>query len=127
MTNAQKLSSLPAGGTNCSAALKAVNDLGIRPALAVYVSDYESWLDNPNYGAWGGNKTETLAQWDMLKRRAPNAKLVCLDVTPHTTGQVPSRDDILNVGGFSDRVFDVMSAFVTGTSASWVEVIEATA
>lgn len=126
MTNAEKLRSLPCGGTNCSSALKAVNALGINPALCVYVSDNESWLDSPSYGGWGGSKTETLKEWDIVKRRAPDAKLVCLDVQPYTNTQAPSRDDILNVGGFSDQVFDVMAAFVSGKSGSWLEVIEAT-
>ena len=126
MTNAEKLSHLPCGGTNCSAALNAINQFGIRPALAVFVSDNESWLDGPRYGGFGGSKTETLREWDIITRRAPNAKLVCLDVQPYGTTQAPSRSDVLNIGGFSDRVFDVMAAFVSGKADSWVSVIEAT-
>jgi len=126
MTNAEKLRSLPCGGTNCSAALRAVNEFGVRPALCVYVSDNESWLDSPRYGGWGGSKTETLREWEIVKRRAPDAKLVCMDVQPYETTQAPSRNDILNVGGFSDQVFDVMAAFVSGKSGSWLDVIEAT-
>jgi 60 kDa SS-A/Ro ribonucleoprotein len=126
MTNAEKLRSLPCGGTNCSAALAAVNAMGIRPALCVYVSDNESWLDSPRYGGWGGSKTETLREWDLLKRRAPNARLACMDVQPYDSTQAPSRDDILNVGGFSDQVFEVFAAFVSGKADSWVSVIEAT-
>jgi len=124
MTNAEKLAHLPCGGTNCSAALNAINQFGIRPALAVFVSDNESWVDTPRHGGFGGSKTATLAEWDSLKRRAPEAKLVCLDVQPYDSTQAPSRNDILNVGGFSDRVFDVMSAFVSGKSGSWLDVIE---
>jgi 60 kDa SS-A/Ro ribonucleoprotein len=134
MTNAEKLSRLPCGGTNCSSALKAVNAMNIRPALAVYVSDNESWLDNPNYGSFAGHgyggqgmaRTETLREWDLVKRRSPNAKLACMDITPNTSSPAPSRDDILNVGGFSDSVFEVFSAFVSGKADSWVSVIEAT-
>ncbi len=140
MTNAEKLMHLPCGGTNCSAALAAVNAEKIRPALCVYVSDNESWMDTPRYGAfagyggggyWGNGyqaaaKTATLCEWDAIKNRAPNAKLVCMDIQPYDTTQAPSRGDILNVGGFSDRVFDVMAAFVSGKSSSWVDVIEAT-
>ena len=126
MTNAEKLRSLPCGGTNCSAALKAVNSFKLSPALCVYVSDNESWLDSPRYGGWGGSRTETLKEWDALKRRAPQAKLVCLDIQPYGTSQAMSRDDILNVGGFSDQVFDVMAAFASGAATSWVEHIEAT-
>ena len=39
------------------------------------------------------------------------------------------REDILNVGEFSDQVFDVVAEFATGrlTSDHWVGVIEAVA
>ncbi|MEM9471253.1 MAG: RNA-binding protein, partial [Pseudomonadota bacterium] len=46
-----------------------------------------------------------------LKRRNPDAKLVCLDITPNRTTPAHERADILNIGGFSDRVFDLISAF----------------
>jgi len=137
MTNAEKLRNLPCGGTNCSAALKAVNDFKLSPALCVFVSDNESWLDSSTYGQYsnwstsgygstsvGTARTATLREWDAIKKRAPNAKLVCLDITPNTTTQAPSRDDILNIGGFSDSCFDAMAAFCNGTATSWVEVIE---
>jgi 60 kDa SS-A/Ro ribonucleoprotein len=126
MTNAEKLMRLPCGGTNCSAALNAVNQFGISPALCVYVSDNCSWVDSPYHASWGGTPTETLREWGIVKRRAPEAKLVCLDVQPLDTTQALSREDILNVGGFSDKVFDVMAAFVSGKSGSWLDVIEAT-
>lgn len=125
MTNAQKLASLPCGGTNCSAALEAINRKGINPAIAMYVSDNESWIDSGRYGLWGGSPTATLGEWNKLKRRRPDAKLVCLDVQPYVTSQVPSRDDILNVGGFNDQVFEVVKAFYSGSASSWVELIEA--
>ena len=34
------------------------------------------------------------------------AKLVCIDIQPYGTTQAKSRPDIINVGGFSDAVFD---------------------
>ena len=37
---------------------------------------------------------------------------------PNTTTQAVSRDDILNIGGFSDRVFDVIGRFANGNSGS---------
>jgi 60 kDa SS-A/Ro ribonucleoprotein len=124
MTNAQKLTALPCGGTNCSAALAAITTMGIRPALAMYVSDNESWMDSPRYGNWGGSRTETLRQWDLIKKGRSDARLVCNDVQPNTTSPAPSRNDILNVGGFSDQVFEVVKSFHSGSASSWVEVIE---
>lgn len=39
------------------------------------------------------------------ERGWPGAKLICIDLQPYTTTQAPDRSDILNVGGFSDVVF----------------------
>ena len=52
---------------------------------------------------------------------------MCIDIQPSTTSQVVGRDDILNVGGFSDRVFELIGSFVqAGGKDHWVELIEAT-
>ncbi len=113
MTNAKRLASLPAGGTNCSAPLKKLAADRTKLDLVIMVSDNESWIDSPTHGRWGGgSRTATLEAWTEIKRRNPQAKLVCIDITPNETSQVPSsRPDILNIGGFSDRVFDVIAAF----------------
>ena len=39
---------------------------------------------------------------------------MCLDSQPNQTTQAAEREDILNIGGFSDRVFEVISAFAAG-------------
>lgn len=124
MTNAQKLASLPCGGTNCSAALEAVHKMHLKPDLCMYISDNESWVDSPKYGEWGGSRSETLRQWDGLVRANPKAKLICLDVQPYESTQAPSRKDILNCGGFSDAVFEVAKQFCSGDTANWVSLIE---
>jgi 60 kDa SS-A/Ro ribonucleoprotein len=65
--------------------------------------------------------------WAKLKVRNPEAKLVCIDIQPTTTTQAQERADILNVGGFSDAVFDAIAAFAAdGPSGAdrWVEEIE---
>jgi 60 kDa SS-A/Ro ribonucleoprotein len=127
MTNAKVLSSLPAGGTNCSAPLAELNRRKAKGDLLIYVSDNESWIDSPIFGRFGGGRTETLNQWALFKARNPNAKLVCIDLQPYVTTQVPEREDVLNIGGFSDRVFDVIGEFAKGSlnSQHWVGVIEA--
>lgn len=121
MTNAAKLAKIGGGGTNVSAPLAKMNAAGARADLVVFVSDNESWVD-----ASRGNSTETMKQWELVKRRNPHAKLVCIDVTPYGHTQAPDRDDILNVGGFSDAVFEVVAAFAKGTTAAqhWVDTIE---
>jgi 60 kDa SS-A/Ro ribonucleoprotein len=129
MTNATMLASLPARGTDCGAAMRALNVSGIRGDLIMYLSDNESWLDSPHYGRFSSapfnGMTVTVNEFNALKRRCPKAKLVCLDVAPYATTQANDRPDTLNVGGFSDAVFDVVHRFAAGeTGAHWVEQIE---
>lgn len=127
MTNAQKLSSLPCGGTNCSAPLRWLNQRKAKGDLVIYVSDNESWVDAPHYGRFGGSRTETMAQWSEFKQRNPEARMVCIDIQPYATTQAAEREDILNIGGFSDQVFDLVSTFAQGNLCAdhWVGVIEA--
>jgi 60 kDa SS-A/Ro ribonucleoprotein len=126
MTNAQKLASLPAGGTNCSAPLQHLNERKAQGDLVVYVSDNESWVDSPGYGRYGGSVTETMRQWETFKQRNPAAKMLAIDIQPYATVQAKERDDIINVGGFSDQVFQVIADVAAGRSSAgyWVRQIE---
>jgi 60 kDa SS-A/Ro ribonucleoprotein len=64
-------------------------------------------------------------QWLKIRQRNPRAKLVCIDLTPNTHKQAIDRPDILNVGGFSDAVFDVVAQFVKADGAAhWAELID---
>jgi 60 kDa SS-A/Ro ribonucleoprotein len=129
MTNAQKLAALPCGGTNCSAPLAWLNKQRAEGDLVLYVSDNESWVDAPTYGRFGGSRTETMNQWATFKRRNPQARMVCLDIQPYGTSQAKECEDILNIGGFSDQVFDVIAEFARGglNADHWVGCIEAIA
>jgi 60 kDa SS-A/Ro ribonucleoprotein len=121
MTNAEKLAKVGGGGTNCSAPIQLMNECGAHGDLVIFVSDNESWVD-----AKAGRGTALLEQWELFKRRNPNARLVCLDVQPNRTTQALDRKDILNVGGFSDHVFALIDEFARdrlGTQR-WAEVIE---
>ncbi len=128
MTNAQKLASLPCGGTNCSAVLIDLNARNVQADLVIYVSDNESWMDTPQHGRFGGSATRTMSEWLKFKQRNPKARLVCLDIQPYATTQVKEREDILNIGGFSDSVFQVIAAFASGelTGDHWVGQIDQT-
>lgn len=122
MTNATRLAGVGGGGTNCSAPLQRLNERKAHADLVIYVSDNESWMDSRP----GGRGTATLRQWDIFKHRNPKARLVCIDLTPNTTTQAPDRKDILNIGGFSDNVFDLIASFAKdGAEANhWVRLIE---
>lgn len=125
MTNAGKLAAIGGGGTNCSAPLARLNGQKAEGDLVIYVSDNESWVDGRR--TWGNPSTATMREWAEFKRRNPQARMVCIDIQPYGTTQAAERDDILNVGGFSDQVFDVVAQFASdGLDADhWVGVIEA--
>ncbi len=121
-TNATRLASLPSGGTDCSAPLALLNAERDRGDLVIYLSDNQSFID-----AAGTRGTGTLEQWRAYRVRNPKARLVCVDLQPHGTTQAPEADDVLNVGGFSDAVFDLVGDFARGGLAAepWVKEIEA--
>lgn len=121
MTNASRLADVGGGGTNCSAPLKLLADEQAAVDLVILVSDNESWVDGQRGGA-----TETMQQWARIKQRNPAAKLVCIDIQPYATTQAQERADILNIGGFSDAVFDVVARFADGKLGAehWVGEIE---
>jgi 60 kDa SS-A/Ro ribonucleoprotein len=120
MTNAAKLASIGGGGTSCSAPLAELNRQQARGELVIFVSDNESWVDT------GGHGTAVMREWSAFRARNPAAKLVCIDLQPNRTTQAPDDASILNIGGFSDAVFDVVAAFVAGgaNARHWVDVIE---
>jgi 60 kDa SS-A/Ro ribonucleoprotein len=122
MTNAGRLASIGGGGTNCSAPVHLLNQRNAKADLVIFVSDNESWVDQGQ-----GRGTALLAKWSAFRQRNPNARLVCLDIQPNQTTQAAERADILNIGGFSDRVFDVIAAFASGRleAEHWIARIEA--
>ena len=126
MTNAEKLANLPAGGTNCSAPLAFLNKRRAEGDLVIYVSDNESWVDAPHYGRFGGSATQTMNEWAIFRRRNPNARMICIDIQPYGTVQAKERKDILNIGGFSDQVFELVAEFANGrlNADHWIGVIE---
>lgn len=129
MTNAEKLALLPAGGTNCSAPLEFLNQRRVQGELVIYFSDNESWVDAPQYGRFGGSATQTMQEWANFRQRNPEGRMVCIDIQPYGTVQAKERADILNVGGFSDQVFEVIAEFAGGqlNADHWIGVIKGVA
>ena len=104
-----------------SAPLAELNVRKAKGELVVVVSDNESWID-----ADGASGTATMREWNAFRSRNPNARLVLIDLRPYATTQATGREDILNIGGFSDRVFEVVSEFAAGRlhGDHWVREIE---
>lgn len=123
MTNAKKLA-INGGGTSCYLPLAKLNRDQAKADLIFYVSDNMSWADfTPNRG------TQGMREWVAFVQRNPQAKLVALDIQAYGSSQFQETSNVMNIGGFSDAVFDVVSEFAQGNlnSKHWVGVIEKTA
>lgn len=118
LTNTQKLNRL-GGGTDCSSAMRYINQNYKTGDVVIFISDYESWVDS----GYGLRATGLMSEWNTFKGQNPRAKLVCMDLTPRTNHQVKEHKDILQVGGFSEEVFNVVASFLSGDADNWLNVI----
>tara|TARA_B100000131_G_scaffold221323_1_gene212884 strand:- start:58566 stop:60149 length:1584 start_codon:yes stop_codon:yes gene_type:complete len=117
LENAQTLANYGGGGTYCALALQHLNETNHTGNLVVYVSDNESWVrpEGEERSYWYNDAgTSVMQEWNTYKSRNPNAKLVCIDIQPYGSTQAHDREDILNIGGFSDNTFEVISRFASG-------------
>ncbi len=125
---AERLAKYGGGGTNCSLPLAKVNSSMRERMFAgcVLVSDMESWIGTGRQGS-----TAVMTEWQQFVQNQlrlnweAEPKLVCIDLQVYTTTQAPERDDILNIGGFSDAVFNVVAAFLRNDVSRFVTEIEA--
>jgi 60 kDa SS-A/Ro ribonucleoprotein len=127
---AERLAAYGGGGTNCSLPLAAANMTIRRRKFVgcILISDQESWIGTGRNGS-----TAVMTAWqDFVKNQVSlqggdfaGPRLVCIDLQPYATTQAPDRSDILNVGGFSDPVFEVVTAFFTADPSRFVAEVEA--
>jgi 60 kDa SS-A/Ro ribonucleoprotein len=126
---AERLAKYGGGGTDCSLPLVAANQKHAKRKFAgiVLVSDNESWVGTGRHGSTG-----VMTAWEAftsnqrkLKGGAASPKLVCIDLQPYQTVQACERADIMNIGGFSDAVFNVISAFLADNNQRFVAEVEA--
>ena len=111
-TNSQKLRKYGGGGTALGSAMQHVRQNHADTDLTIFISDNESWADR-QYG-FRGRGTSLAEEFDKFKRQKKDTKLVLLDIEASTNTQAKTKKDVLNVGGFSDRVFDVVKTFADG-------------
>ncbi|MDD2867886.1 RNA-binding protein [Neomegalonema sp.] len=118
---AKRLASYGGGGTNMAAPMEELLKRKAQFDLLIFVSDNESWIN----GRSGPFPTAAMEIWSKLKKINPEAKMVCLDLQPSATTQMKNAPDVLNLGGFSDQVFDVIASFARSEDADhWVARIE---
>lgn len=132
----ERLAKYGGGGTDCSLPLHEANTRyrNQRFAGAVLVSDCESWVHKGRAFGYGRNgATGVMAEWQQFVQNQlrlgghdiPSPKLVCIDLQAYGTTQAPERSDILNIGGFSDAVFQVVAAFLDDDAGRFVAEVEA--
>ena len=132
----ERLAKYGGGGTDCSLPLREANARyrNRRFAGAILVSDNQSWIHRNQPWAYGSRgATGVMAEWQQFVKNQlrlgghdiPSPKLVCIDLQPYGTTQAPERADILNIGGFSDAAFQVVSAFLESDSGRYVAEVEA--
>ena len=127
MDNAKTIAQFGGGGTACQLPMQDLVSRKKKGNLIIYISDNESWFSYKQQYAWGGNRgTETAQAWADFKSYNPKAKMVCIDLQPGKTTQVQSDPRVLNVGGFSDAVYDVIANFASQSASKdfWVREIE---
>lgn len=128
MENAHVISKFGGGGTSCQLPMQDLVNRKKKGDLIIYISDNESWFTTKQY-SWSGSGrgTETAQAWAEFKAYNPKAKMVCIDLQPGMTTQVQTDPRVLNVGGFSDVVYDVIANFASQTPDKdfWVQQIEA--
>ena len=126
---AERLAKYGGGGTDCSLPLVAANQKHAKRKFAgiVLVSDNESWVGTGRHGSTG-----VMTAWEAfvanqrkLAGKEANPKLVNIDLQPYQTVQACERSDIMNIGGFSDSVFNVISAFLADNNQRFVAEVEA--
>lgn len=125
VSNAAKLAKFGGGGTRLGAAMQWIEKQSKPADLIIMVSDNESWVGDAGRGYHRG--TETMASFNRLQSRNQKLKMVCIDTTANNTSQtVQGNPGIMNIGGFSDKIWTTIQRFVSGDGPSeWVAEIQA--
>lgn len=114
------------GATDCSAPLAWVNQRpNLQPDLFILLSDNESWYGRSS--TWYSRRRTSVEQeWNKLKSRNPRAKMVCVNLQSSPTTQATDDESVLNIGGYSDSIFDAMYRHIGSHGEEhWVDEIEA--
>ncbi len=127
MTNATKLGGFGGGGTEVGLPMADLANNKKEVSLVIYISDNESWYESNPTSSWRTSKTDLVKYWDQVKSRNPKAKMVCIDIQANATTQAKDSNSVLNIGGFSDSIWETIANFVNGDIGgkdAWVQDIE---
>lgn len=133
MSNSEKLrqeSSWTGHGTNAQAAMEVINKQKKPYDFVIFVGDSQSWADrymsSTATSGMFGSPSGLYGAWVEFKRRNKKAKLVEIVLGPYVDTLVPTSDkDVMNIGGFSDAIFDVLGEFAhRGGNVRFLDVVE---
>jgi 60 kDa SS-A/Ro ribonucleoprotein len=103
-------------------------------AGCILVSDTESWVYRGQVSGVGQNGSSgVMTEWQefvknqvrLLDGDQAGPRLVCINLQPYATSQASERSDILNIGGFSDAVFNVVASFLRDDADRFVSEVKA--
>jgi len=132
----ERLAKFGGGGTDCSIPLREANAKYRNRKFAgcVLVSDNESWVyANRVFASGTHGSTGVMTEWQAFVKNQfrlqggnnSGPKLVCINIEPYGSTQAPERSDILNIGGFSDAVFNVVASDLANDNNCFVAEVEA--
>lgn len=126
MTIAQQLAKFGGGGTRLGAAMQYIEkNSKSAPDLVIMVSDNESWYHPSGSTGFSYRGTEVAESWARLRAKNPQAKMICIDTLSNNTTQVVDGHGVMNVGGFSDELWNTVNRFITGEGPdTWVKAIK---
>jgi 60 kDa SS-A/Ro ribonucleoprotein len=113
------------GGTNVSSCLKLANNYHETAPLFIILSDNQSWMGNVF-----GEHTSAKLEWAKYNQQTTTkngkpSKLICWDLSPSITTQIQTDSNVLNIGGYTDNVFQVIKYFNDFESPEkWTDLIE---
>ena len=77
-------------------------------------SDMQLWRDS---NRWNYSNNSFKESWLNYKKIAPNAKLYLFDLSGYGNSPLSIEGDVRMIGGWSDKVFDMLEAYENGSSA----------
>lgn len=109
--------------TNGYKVLEWANKLADRDPNRVY-DKFMFFTDEQMYGGRGrfyrtsDNRSEMQKQWTAYKKKNPNAKLYLFDLAGYGTSPLSlDNNDVYHISGWSDKVWDILSAIEDGSDA----------
>lgn len=127
LTMAEHIRNSGGGGTALSAPLKYLLTNKIKGRVLIWLSDMQSWADRqPDY--YYNRGTNTMELWQKYRRQNPGARAIFINLASGTTTQAYDKaNEILNIGGWSDKIWDIIADFSKGgdptTPKDWVSLI----